>query len=989
MLGCAMTSAGTSGTDQPVISAGRLARIGVQSPAASDHLRTLDLHGDDLDRVLAQIAAAADPDAALLGLAGLVAAADRRRIPVRSALTEDAGLLCRLAAVCGSSLALGDHLAAHPDQWQDLCTGASPPQVLTADPQAAEDPDALRVAYRRRLLGIAAADLTGVSTVDEVAAALSDLADATLEVALRQAASRLPEQANRCRLAVVALGKCGGGELNYVSDVDVVFVHEPAADSSDEAAARAASRLAAELMRICTDHTAAGTIWPVDAGLRPEGRSGPLSRTLAGHLGYYERWADSWEFQALLKARPAAGDADLGRSYAEAVAVLVWRAGERPGFVPEVQAMRRKVVEHIPSGEAGRALKLGPGGLRDVEFAVQLLQLVHGRSDERLRVASTLVALDALTAGGYVGRDDGAALAQAYRFLRTMEHRLQLWQLRRTHVLPDDDETVRRLGRAMGHRTKPLMGLRSQWQECIREVRRLHEKLFYRPLLEAVAALPAGELRLSTKAALQRLTALGYEDPRGALIHLEALTSGLRRRAAIQRQLLPAMLGWFADGPDPDAALLAFRRVSERLGGTYWYLQRLRDEGEAAEHLARVLNGSRLATDLLLGTPEAVALLGDSDGLRPRAPSVLATEMAAAAKRHTDPAAAIEAVRTMRHRELCRIALAEVLGQLAGDEVGEALTQVTIATITGALTAASAAVQVEQTAPDEPLPVRLAVVSMGRLGGHELGFASDADVMFVYVPMAGTAERAAGAAAHAVAQQMRSMLARPGGAPPLELDAGLRPEGRQGPLVRSLASYAAYYDRWSQPWEAQALLRAEAVIGDPEVSARFTALIDPLRWPADGLDERAVTEVRRIKSRVEAERLPRGADPAAQLKLGPGGLADVEWTAQLLQMRHAGAVPGLRTTRTVPALLAAVSAGLLASEDADDLIDAWRLAQRLRNAVMQVRGRPADSLPTNLRDRAGVAYLLGWSPLDSERLSDEWRRAARRARAVVERVFWS
>jgi len=971
-------------------SPGRLARIGLQDPAADRHLATLELDESARDLVLDQIAVAADPDAALAGLACLVAAVATaghgQAASLRTALVDDPQLLHRLTAVFGSSRALADHLRTHPEHWHDLRSATPAPPLLADDEGAAADPDGLRVAYRRRLLLIAAADLTGVTSVDHVAASLSDLADATLEVALRQAQAQLPEQAARCRFAVIAMGKCGACELNYVSDVDVVFVHEPSEGASEDEAVRAATRLAAAMMRICSDHTAEGTIWPVDAGLRPEGRSGPLSRTLAGHVGYYDRWASSWEFQALLKARPAAGDPDLGRRYAEAVDAMVWRAGERPGFVAEVQAMRRKVVEQIPSEQMGRALKLGPGGLRDIEFAVQLLQLVHGRGDERLREQSTLRALGALTAGGYVGREDGAALAEAYRFLRTMEHRLQLWQLRRIQVVPDDDEVWRRLGRALGHRTKPVIGLRSQWQECLREVRRLHEKLFYRPLLEAVAALPAGELRLSPEAARLRLTALGYDDPRGALAHLEALTSGLSRRAAIQRQLLPAMLGWFADGPDPDAALLAFRRVSERLGTTHWYLQRLRDEGEAAEQLARVLNSSRLATDLLMGTPDAVALLGDREGLRPRTTQVLAREMDAAAKRHVDPVAAIEAVRTMRHRELCRIAIGDVLDVLDGDAVGEALTQVTLATITGALAVATAAVQAEQR---RPLPVRMAVVSMGRLGGHELGLASDADVMFVYVPIVGTGERAAGAAAHAVAQEMRRMLARPGAAPPLELDAGLRPEGRQGPLVRTLASYAAYYARWSQPWEAQALLRAEAVVGDPEVCARFTALIDPLRWPRDGLDEHTITEVRRIKARVEAERLPRGADPAGQLKLGPGGLTDVEWTAQLLQMRHAGRIPGLQTTRTVAALEAAVAAQLLDRDDADDLITAWRLAQRLRDAVMQVRGRPSDALPTDLRDRAGVAYLLGWSVLDSERVSDEWRRAARRARAVVDRVFWA
>jgi glutamate-ammonia-ligase adenylyltransferase len=285
------------------------------------------------------------------------------------------------------------------------------------------------------------------------------------------------------------------------------------------------------------------------------------------------------------------------------------------------------------------------------------------------------------------------------------------------------------------------------------------------------------------------------------------------------------------------------------------------------------------------------------------------------------------------------------------------------------------------------LPTRMALVTMGRLGGREMGYGSDADVMFVHVPHEGEPERAATDAAHAVAQEMRRMLAEPGDDPPLEVDADLRPEGKQGPLVRSLASYASYYDRWSHVWEAQALLRADPVVGDPELCRRFAALVDPIRWPADGLTEADVTEIRRLKARVDAERLPRGADPTLHLKLGRGGLADIEWTIQLLQMRHAHDVEELRTTHTMSALAGAKEAGLLGPEDADVLAEAWRTASRVRNAVMLVRGRPADSMPAAMRDRAGVAYLLGYWP-DGERMVDDYRRATRRARGVVERVFW-
>ncbi len=969
-------------------SRGRLARSGFRDvDAAAGHADSLALHTDDVDVLVEAAARGADPDVALQGLAAIGEAGDDGAGLVRAAARDEV-LRGRLAAVCGASPALADHLRAHPEHGHDLRSGGTRAEGPLLDEGSADTDsveDLLRIAYRGRLVAIAARDLTGESAFEEVAASLSALADATLEAALTTARARLPEHAARCRLAVIALGKCGGCELNYVSDVDVVFVHEPVGETADDAASRSAAQLASTMMRICSEHTGEGTIWPVDAALRPEGKAGSLSRTVEGHRGYYDRWASTWEFQALLKARCAAGDPALGAAYLQVIEPLVWRAGERDGFVGDVQAMRRKVVDHIPAEQVPRALKLGPGGLRDVEFAVQLLQLVHGRGDETLRERSTLGGLDALTRGGYVGRDDGAALARSYAFLRTVEHRLQLWALRRTQVVPDDEETRRRLGRTLGHHKDAVAKFEADWRACTREVRRLHEKLFYRPLLDAVAALPGAELRLSTDAARLRLTALGYLDPRSALKHLEALTSGLTRRAAIQRQLLPALLGWFAEGPDPDAALLSFRRLSDRLGATPWFLRLLRDEGETAEQLARVLTSGRYAAELLLGAPESVAMLRGGDDLVPRPRETLLKEMTSAARRHADPVAATEAVRQMRRRELCRVAVADVLGLLDVEAVGEALTDLTFATLTGALAAATSAVGAELR---EPVPVRMAVIAMGRLGGHEMGYASDADVMFCHVPVSGTPERASAEAAHAVAQEMRRTLAMPGDAPPLELDAGLRPEGKQGPLVRTLASYSTYYARWSQPWEAQALLRAEPAVGDAEVCERFRALIDPLRWPADGLDEGAVTEIRRIKARVDAERLPRGADPSGHVKLGPGGLTDVEWTVQLLQLRHAARVEGLRTTATLPALEAAVDADLLDRADADALAAAWRMAQRLRNVMMLVRGRASDSLPRDPRDRAGVAYLMGREPDGFEAVADEWRRTARRARAVVERVFW-
>ncbi len=988
-----------------------LARLGFEDVGRVEQLlhtpAAAQLRADEAS--LTALGRAPDPDLALVALLALAGVVPDAAELMRE-LHGDPVLRGRLFAVLGTSAALGEVLVRHPDAWHPL-RGPKPLEV--PDPRAAllaavggdpaaempvaaavagrddctssERVDAMRAAYRRQLVIVAARDLAGEAGLVATASDLADLAAAALEASLAIARADEPDHGVGCRLSVIGMGKCGGRELNYVSDVDVIFVVEPAEGAGEAAARATGTRLAQALMRACHGYSNEPALWEVDAALRPEGKTGPLVRTLASHVAYYERWAKTWEFQALLKARPVAGDVALGEAYVEALSPMVWSASQRVDFVEDVQKMRRRVEQHIPRDLVDRQLKLGPGGLRDVEFAVQLLQLVHGRDDPSLRSATTLEALAALSALGYVGRDDGAALDGAYRFLRTLEHRIQIFRLRRTHLVPEDVADLRRIGRSLGLRREPAENLIETWRGHALEVRRIHEKIFYRPLLQAVARLAPGEARLGAAAARARLEALGYSDPAGALRHIEALTAGISRRAAIQRTLLPVMLGWFADAADPDAGLLAFRQVSDALGSTHWYLRELRDEGAAAQRMACVLASSRYVADLLLRAPEAVAMLGDDEELAPRSAEATLDEALASSGRHLDPVHAAVAVRAVRRRELVRVAVADVLDFLDVDQVGEALTDIAAATLNGGLDAAVRATEAERRSP---LPTRIAVIAMGRFGGHELSYSSDADVLFVHDPWPGADEREAGEAAHAVANELRRLLALPAPDPPMLVDADLRPEGRQGPLVRTLSSYAAYYERWSLIWESQALLRAVPVAGDADLGRRFMDLVNPVRWPAGGLDEADIREVRRVKARVEAERLPRNADRATHLKLGPGGLSDVEWTVQLLQLRHAHELEALRTTRTLPALEGARAAGLIDDADASALAASWGLASRVRNAAMLVRGRTTDEFPKDMRELAGTARLVGYAPAATGELLEDYRRTSRRARAVVERIFF-
>ena len=473
-------------------------------------------------------------------------------------------------------------------------------------------------------------------------------------------------------------------------------------------------------------------------------------------------------------------------------------------------------------------------------------------------------------------------------------------------------------------------------------MRRLHERLFYRPLLAAAAKLSPTEARLSPEAARQRLLALGFRDPAGALRHIEALTTGVSRRAAIQRTLLPVMLGWFADEADPDAGLLSFRRVSDELGSTHWYLKMLRDEGRAADRLAHCLARSRYAADLLVRSPESVSILGDDNGLTPRTREAITATMQSAAGRRDSAADAVAAVRAIRRHELLRIVMGDLVGAVDLPGVGAALTDLTGSTIQVALEAATREVERRE---GEPVGGDILVVAMGSLGGRELGYASDADVMFVHQPHAGSSEKDVQARATLVVQELRRLLSGSGPDPALGLDADLRPEGKGGPLVRSVDSFRTYYERWALTWEFQALLRATPIAGPPSLADAFLELIDPLRWPEGGIDDSQVRDIRTLKARVESERLPRGADPRTHVKLGRGGLTDVEWVVQLHQLEHAHARPALRVTGTMAGLAALASEGLVSTEDVAALREAWRLGALMRNAGRAVAWKPDRQRP--------------------------------------------
>jgi glutamate-ammonia-ligase adenylyltransferase len=824
------------------------------------------------------------------------------------------------------------------------------------------DPPALARSKRLELLRLAARDLLGLDTLETVGTALADLAQRVLEASVSLAHIEQP-------IAVIGMGKLGGQELNYASDVDILFV---TADQPAEDGARRILQVARQSFR-------------VDADLRPEGRAGPLTRSLDSYHAYWARWAATWEFQALLKARAVAGDPELGLRFERAAVEQVWGRNYSADELAAVRSMKARAESLVAGrGLSGREIKLGPGGIRDIEFAVQLLQLVHGGHDPGIRDRSTLGALTQLAGAGYVASDDATTLADAYRFLRTVEHRVQLVEEDQTHSVPAEASARRRLALVLGFEDDASSSATARFDDalrrCQRDVRSIHERLFFRPLLEAFATVapPAGSSPghagpspdsagavMSPEAVARRLAAFGFSDARRTRAAVEELAGGLTRSSRLMAQLLPLLLDWLSLSPDPDLGLLGLRNLIVHSHQRSLLVSTFRESPEAARRLCLLLGSSRTLAEALERNPELIAAIGDDEALTPTPRKLLVAEVGERLHRDDDDSWRRAQLVRIRQDQHLRIAARDLLDLDDVVATGRALTGLCEALLASVLEVIN-----------PPMP--FSIVGMGHLGGSEMSYASDLDVLLVY-------EDAAESEAEAVAEAILRIMHGPSPAQRVAtIDLGLRPEGGQGRLARDLHGYAAYFDRWAETWERQALTRARIVAGHPGLGERFMTLVGEFVWDRP-LTEGDVAAVRRMKARIERERIPPHEDPQFHLKLGRGSLSDIEWTVQLLQLQHH--VPGTGTD-TVLGVLG--EAKLISPDDLRALRDAYRFCERTRNrwhlvGALPGGAFPGDALPSQADQLSRLARSLGTTPSS---LRDDYRRVTRRARRVVERVFY-
>ncbi|TMA38207.1 MAG: bifunctional [glutamate--ammonia ligase]-adenylyl-L-tyrosine phosphorylase/[glutamate--ammonia-ligase] adenylyltransferase [Deltaproteobacteria bacterium] len=841
---------------------------------------------------------------------------------------------------------------------------------------------------------------------------ITALAEGLLETAAACARARLAAEWGEDwdgerpgRFVVLGMGKLGGGELNYSSDVDLVYVYErDGADAHGRTNREFFARLAEEVTRALRDVTPDGFCFRVDLRLRPGGGEGPLAVSLGAALSYYEAFGQTWERAAWLKARPVGGDRQLGAALLDALVPFVQRRYLDFGTIEDLQVMKRRVDASLRDpGARARDVKLGRGGIREVEFVVQAQQLVHGGKDPRVQARSTLGALARLSSCGYVDPEQAAALAVAYRFLRDVEHKLQIVHERQTHLVPRDEAEVAALARRLGFRGPEAVA--QFWATHARHTAVVHEAfaaLFHGPAEERrrerdpeIDALLEG--LDDVEATHARLERLGFADPPAARRELRLLREGPphapaspRRRAALAA-LAPALLVELARSATPDHALHHLATFFSTVGARTSYLHLLLENLEVMRLLVRLFATSEFLSQFFLRHPELLDSLVRADLVqivRSRAGMVeeLDARLAAASDLETE----LDTLRRFRHEEFLRIGVHDIQGKLEPDEVAAQLTSLAETCVGAALALARREVLVRSGAPGGPAAEGLAVLGMGTLGAGELGYNSDLDLIFVY----DTGEAAwwsGRTTPHEfftrIAQRTISALQTPtreGLA--YRIDTRLRPSGNQGSLVCSAEAFEAYHRTSAQLWERQALIRARLVAGPPALAARLEEIRTRFVY-GRGLDAAERLEMVRMRERIERER-GSGRGELGDIKTGRGGLVDIEFLVQMLQLAHGHDHPAVRVRDTRGALAALAAEGILSDDEARALGGGYAFLRAVASRLRLERDQPGEALDAEPGKLVPLARRLGYAGSDDEAVAallEDHARHRDTVRAVYDR----
>lgn len=965
--------------------------------------------------LLEQVATGPDAEEGPVRVARFFAAGEADGIAV-PALVPDEESARLLALIAGQSPGLMRLLLRHPRDLAELAADGflhrEKPLALMHDElarrlAAGEGLEvALRRYCRREMLRLGARELSG--DTEGTARELAHLASACLDVALgalrdeleRQLGPALREDGRACRFVVFGMGKLGGEELNFSSDIDLIFVYETDAGSAGGRTLHEwFSRLAERLVRALADHTTEGGCFRVDLRLRPEGTRGPLVNSLEAMERYYESWGRPWERQAWVKARPVAGERGLGEELLHLLEPFIWRRSLVAGEPDEIiREMRRLLAQARREQGDEDDVKVGPGGIREVEFFIQVLQLIHGGRQPALREASTLRALDKLLFAGLVSERERQVLAESYLALRRLEHRLQIEELRQTHALPRTSPArallARRLGYASVQAFAQALALRR------RAVNDIFETLGANSGLESEAGRIDAVILLdpesTREARVDALARLGFEDAATSAEEIELLVSRPRSpfspaAPAAMIEAAPSFIIDIAASPDPDLALRRIVDLAGRRGAGAAVWRLVVAQRPLARLLINLFGTSDYLSRFLVAHPELIEPLIQTPSARLRHSledhrTALAGRLALPEIKDEDvEESRLEALRRYQHEEILRIAWLDVAGELDAEAVSAELTALAEACLGETLAIVAPAVQRRWGGEGTPL----AVIGLGKLGAGEMTYASDLDLIFVYRdPREGGAESRFEAISRLAQRVIHGLGAYLTEGRLYEVDTRLRPSGQKGALVSSLDGFRRYHEHAAALWERQALIKARAVAGDPDLGKDVEMIAGRHVWQGAPLDREATAaEIGRMRQAIEKEiarESPRGG--RYHVKAGRGGLVDIEFLVQYLQLIEGPRRHELRSRATQPALDGLVRAGILDAESHQRLSHAYQFLRRLESRMRIVHDRSIAELESRSRPREmdKLARRMGYhgdSP--GRRLLEEYLGET----AVVRRIY--
>ena len=954
--------------------------------------------------------ASADPDRALRNFKRLLAAVPDPAL-LLSLLQQNDWLAAALAAGFGASQPISETLVRHPEYLHWLLTDAQFDEgrrktVMAHDANSVVTLalpgmklNALRRFKQREMTLIGLRDLAGRANLVQVVSEVSDLADVCLSQVLAihwpELTARYGEPSNR-DFAILGLGKLGGRELNYSSDIDLMFLYGADGDTVRDGHRTMSNqqfftKLAEAVVASVSARTTEGDLFRVDLRLRPEGDAGSLVRTVESCEDYYASRGETWERMMLIKARCCAGSAHLVEEFLETIHSFRFPRHVGEEVLGEIALIKQRIErEIVGDARLTRHVKLGVGGIREIEFVAQTLQLLHAGRSPFLQTASTLEALQKFAQYGQLPQDEVNDLTAAYHFLRTVEHRLQMEAGLQTHTIPSEPAAVLRLARSLGFKT--ITAFEKRLASHTRRVREVYARLLTAPRNEARA-------RWRTMFAdqghqtefIHALATAGFRKPEAAAKVLYAMARGpghahvSARTSTLFSRILPEILravnprsiaehqaeggGTTVAGlAQPDEALNQLQRFAESYGSRAMLFEMLASNPKVLDLLLRLFDNSRFLADVVIRRPELFEEVTRPDILR-RCKSrgdVLAELRSARGRRKPE-----DWIRIYKRAELLRCGVRDVLGLSDLERVHDEQSTLAEACVEFAL----AACLKEMKAPRLPF----AIIGVGKFGGHELSYGADLDVLFV--TKGGVKQTNA---AVALAKRLIEFMSRQTDEGSVyELDARLRPDGAKGVLAQSLDVYAAYYEKRAMLWERQALTKARFIAGDAALGAQFQRFVEKAIY-SHPLTDPELAAIARMRMRVEHERGDQ-KQPELNLKTGAGGIIEVEFIVQALQLRHGAAHPLVRQPHTLTALGELARAGVLPEEDANHLREDYMVQRRVELVLRRLQNNSVSTLPATPEEQSAMACRLGASSL--EEFWGIYRAARQRVRAVYQKIF--